>query len=106
MDNYFVILPVSSAILCIGLGIFTFSRNPRHPANIGFAFGMLNLAVIEAGKCDINIFWWREACNCFGMQINLIGQGITACKLALLFSTTFARANYKEMLCKSGFQSL
>ena len=99
MDNYFVILPVSSAILCIGLGIFTFSRNPRHPANIGFAFGMLNLAVIETGNAILIFSFSGRLASYFGMQINLIGQALLPVSW-LLFSTTFARANYKEMLQK------
>lgn len=99
MDNYFVILPVSSAILCIGLGILTFSRNPRHPANIGFAMGMLNLAIVEAGNAILLFSFSWKLTSYFGLQINLIGQALLPVSW-LLFSTTFARANYKEMLQK------
>lgn len=99
MDNYFVILPVSSAILCISLGVFTFSRNPRHPANIGFAMGMLNLAIVEAGNAILMFSFGGKLTSYFGIQINLIGQALLPVSW-LLFSTTFARANYKEMLQK------
>lgn len=99
MDNYFVILPVSSAILCISLGFFTFSRNPRHPANIGFAMGMLNLAIVEAGNAILLFSFSWKLTSYFGLQINLIGQALLPVSW-LLFSTTFARANYKEMLQK------
>ena len=34
-------------------GLFTLSRNPRHPANIGFTLGMLSLALIGAGNAII-----------------------------------------------------
>lgn len=99
MDNYFVILSVSSAILCISLGFFTFSRNPRHPANIGFAMGMLNLAIVEAGNAILLFSFSWKLTSYFGIQINLIGQALLPVSW-LLFSTTFARANYKEMLQK------
>ncbi|MFZ3063829.1 MAG: XrtA/PEP-CTERM system histidine kinase PrsK [Nitrospirota bacterium] len=99
MNTYFAILPVSSAILCIGLGFFTFSRNPRHPANIGFAFGMLNLAVIEAGNAILIFSFSERFASHLGMRINLIGQALLPVSW-LLFSTTFARVNYKEMLQK------
>ena len=99
MNNYFVILPMLSGLLCIGLGFFTFSRNPRHPANIGFAFSMLSLAVIEAGNAILLFSFSEKLTSYFGMQINLIGQALLPVSW-LLFSTTFARANYKEMLLK------
>ena len=94
MNNYFAILPISSAVLCIGLGLFTLTRNPRHYANIGFAFGMLSLAVIEAGNAILLLSFSR-----LGIQINLIGQALLPVSW-VLFSTTFARANYKAMLLK------
>jgi hypothetical protein len=98
VNNYIAILPILSGLLCIGLGLFTFSRNPRHPVNIGFVLGMLSLAVIESGN-TILLLSFNERFSRIGMQINLVGQALLPVSW-LLFSTTFARANYKEMLLK------
>ena len=97
MNTYFAILSILSAILCIGLGLFTFSRNPRHSANIGFMLGMLSLAVIEAGNTMVLLSGGRKQFALLGIQISLIGQGILPVAW-LLFSYVFARANYKEIL--------
>ena len=97
MNTYFAILSILSAILCIGLGLFTFSRNPRHSANIGFMLGMLSLAVIEAGNTMVLLSGDRKQFALLGIQISLIGQGILPVAW-LLFSYVFARANYKEIL--------
>lgn len=97
MNTYFAILSILSAILCIGLGLFTFSRNPRHSANIGFMLGMLSLAVIEAGNTMVLLSGDRKQFALLGIQISIIGQGILPVAW-LLFSYVFARANYKEIL--------
>jgi len=97
MNTYFAILSILSAILCIGLGLFTFSRNPRHSANIGFMLGMLSLAIIEAGNTMALLSGDRKQFALLGIQISLIGQGILPVAW-LLFSYVFARANYKEIL--------
>ncbi len=97
MNTYFAILSILSAILCIGLGLFTFSRNPRHSANIGFMLGMLSLAVVEAGNTMALLSGDRKQFALLGIQISLIGQGILPVAW-LLFSYVFARANYKEIL--------
>ncbi len=99
MYNYFAILPVVSALLCVVLGLFAFSRNPRHPANIGFLLGMASLALIEAGNAMVLLSHaeWQIALP--GMRLAMRGEA--ALPVAwLFFSIVFARANYKEILLK------
>ncbi|GMT41873.1 MAG: histidine kinase [bacterium] len=82
-------------MLCIGLGIFTFSRHPRHPANIGFALGMASLAVIEIGNAMILFAGTGSGTAAGGMRIALIGKSWLPA-VWLVFSVAFARANHKE----------
>jgi hypothetical protein len=96
MLGYFAILQILSVPLCISLGVFILSRNPRHPTNIGFAIGMAGLAIIEAGNALALISTNKVL---LGIQISLAGQAILAPGW-LLFSIVFARANYKEVLSR------
>lgn len=97
MHGYFSILPLLSAVLCAGLGLFTFSRNPRHPANIGFTLGMFCLAVNEAGSVMALLSAGEGAL--LGMRTSLIGQALLPVAW-LFFSIVFARSNYKEILSR------
>lgn len=98
MTNYFAILPVVSAALCIALGLFTLSRNPRHITNIGFALGMASLAVIEAGNTAILLSSGGEAG--IGARMLLIGESALP-SAWILFSLAFARSNYRDVLSKN-----
>ncbi len=98
MTNYFAILPVVSAALCIALGLFTLSRNPRHITNIGFALGMASLAVIEAGTTAILLS--SGADPGIGVRMLLIGESALP-SAWILFSLAFARSNYRDVLSKN-----
>src|SRR3989304_5308273 len=96
--NYIVILPILGALLSLWLGIFTLSKNPKHPVTIGFALGMLSLAANETGSIII-LLSSNGGITLLGMQVSLIGQSVfsAAC---LFFSTVFARSNYREVLSR------
>ena len=97
MHSYLIIPPILSAILCAGLGLFTLSRNPRHPANIGFTLGMLSLALIGAGNAIT--LYPREVTEAasLGIRLSLIGTALLPATW-LLFTIVFARGNYGEIL--------
>ena len=99
MLNYFAIFPLFNVALCIGLSLFIFFRNPRHPANIGFALGLINLAFIEAGNAIFIFSDTQQQSSPLGMQSAMIGQAFLPA-VWLLFSLTFARSNYKEILIR------
>ncbi|HDH50613.1 MAG TPA: PEP-CTERM system histidine kinase PrsK, partial [Nitrospirae bacterium] len=99
MDNYFVILPISGAALCFVLGLFTFFRDVRHPLNIGFALGMVSLAIIEAGDAIVLLSNAERQIALPGIRLTLIGQAILPAAW-LLFSIVFARAGYKKILSR------
>ena len=99
MLNYFAILPILSAVLCIGLGLFTLSRNPWHPSNVGFMLGMVGLAAAETGNSLVFISGIKGQTSIPGLQIALIGQAVLP-PAWLIFSLVFARANYKEILSR------
>ena len=94
--NYIVILPILSTLLSLWLGIFTLSKNPKHPVIIGFALSMLSLAANETGSIII-LLSSNGVATLLGMQISLIGQSVfsAAC---FFFSIIFARSNYREIL--------
>lgn len=99
MNNYLAILSILSTVLCVGLGIFTLSRNPRHPANIGFTLGMASLAIIEIGDTIVLFAGADMQIRLIGMKLALIGQALLPAGW-LLFSLVFARTNYKEILSR------
>lgn len=90
------ILPILAALLSLGLGIFVFLRNFRHPANIGFGLGMFSYVLIEAGNAMFLLSSSGEWAV-FGKNISLTGEALLPFAW-FLFSITFARANYKEVL--------
>lgn len=97
-SHIFLILSVLGAILTLGVGILVFIRNPRHPANIGFGLGMLSLTIIDAGNVIVfisdGLIW-----GLYGKRIALVGQALLAPGW-FLFSLTFIRSNYKELLSR------
>src|SRR3990170_6376722 len=94
----FPALPILAALVSSGVGIFVFLRNPRHPANIGFGLGMLSLVLIETGGA-IFLLSDSEPWVLFGRRVSLIGEAILP-SAWLLFSITFARVNYKEIISR------
>lgn len=91
-------LPFLAALVALGLGILVFLRNPRHPANIGFGFGMFSIVLIEAGDA-IFLLSNSGASAMFGKRLSLSGEAILPSSW-LLFSLAFARANYKEIISR------
>jgi len=99
--DYFTALQILNSILCIGLGLFTFTRKPGHPVNISFALGMLGLAVNEAGGAMV-LFSSNAEAALRGMQITLAGQTIFSLAW-FFFSIVFARMDYKEIVSRWAF---
>ena len=94
----FPALPILAALVSSGVGLFVFLRNPRHPANIGFGLGMLSVVLIETGGA-IFLLSDSEPWVLFGRRVSLIGEAILP-SAWLLFSITFARVNYKEIISR------
>lgn len=84
---------VLSAVVCLFLGLFTLTRNPRQPANIGFAIGMTTLALIEVGYTLILLSY------SIGLKLSVIGQALLPLSW-LVFTITFARVDGKERLVR------
>jgi hypothetical protein len=95
MITYIAGLSALNALLSISLCIFVLTRDEKHLANYGFATGMFSLALIEAGNAflllspDPWILFWK--------RVSLSGE-IFLPSAWLLFSLTFARANYADVL--------
>ena len=94
----FPALPILAALVSSGVGLFVFLRNPRHPANIGFGLGMLSVVLIETGGAIFHLSD-SEPWVLFGRRVSLIGEAILP-SAWLLFSITFARVNYKEIISR------
>lgn len=97
MHSYFAVLPILSVLLCTGLGLFTLSRNLRHPANIGFALGLAGLSMVQVGDAVLLLSGNDIDAANWGLQISMTGQALLPVAW-MVFSTTFARANHKDML--------
>lgn len=95
--SYLSILPALSAIFCAGLGLFTLSRNVKHPANIGFALGMAALVVSEIGSVAVLFSPLSQDTVLNGMRLIIIGESLMPVAW-LVFSLFFARANHKEVI--------
>ncbi len=91
-------LSLLNALICVGLAIFVFSRNPKLLVNRSFALGMVALAFEEFGHYKILAFQEpHEALFWFKLLIlGHIGGG----PIWLLFSLIFARSNSREILLK------
>src|SRR3989304_8276640 len=94
----FSALPIFAALVSFGVGLFVFLRNPRHPANIGFGLGMFSFVLIETGGA-IFLLSDSEPWILFGRRAALTGEAILP-SAWFLFSITFARVNYKEILSR------
>lgn len=92
------ILPILAALLSFGLGIFVFSRNPRHPANISFGLGMMSLALMEGGDV-LFVLSNSGTASMIGKRVSLAGEAFLP-STWFLFSLTFARANYSEIIAR------
>lgn len=92
MHIYFAVLPILTSILCVGLGLLTLSRNLRHLANIGFAIGLANLTVIEAGDLFVILGHLKK-----GLLISTTGYAFLPVGW-MLFSVVFARAQHDKIL--------
>ena len=92
MHIYFAVLPILTSILCVCLGLFTLSRNLRHLANIGFAIGLANLTVIEAGDLLVILGHLKT-----GLPISVTGYAFLPVGW-MLFSVVFARAQHDKIL--------
>ncbi|MBI5755918.1 MAG: GHKL domain-containing protein [Nitrospirae bacterium] len=97
-SQFLLILPTLAAVVSFGVGILVFSRNPRHPANIGFGLGMLSLTLIEGGDAML-LLSGSETWFLLGRYLSLTGKALLP-STWFLFSLTFARANYKELLSR------
>ncbi|VAX24258.1 hypothetical protein MNBD_NITROSPINAE01-1095 [hydrothermal vent metagenome] len=95
--TYFSLLPLSSIALCLALGAFTFSRNPRNPVNIGFALGMASIALIETGNAITLFSLSSSGTVAPGMKLSTIGEALMPV-VWYVFSVTFTRVNPKEAL--------
>ncbi|MDR4506607.1 MAG: PEP-CTERM system histidine kinase PrsK [Candidatus Scalindua sp.] len=92
-------IPIINACLCLGLGVFTLSRNPKRTSNIGFFLGMLSLAILNAGDATLLLGGnsYRMAFN--GMRLSIVGQSLLPPSL-LLFSVVFARKEHRAALIR------
>lgn len=99
MNGYFAILPILSAILCMSLGLFVFSRNPRHPANISFVLGMATLAAAEIGGALVLLSDFGIETALTGLYIYLLGHAFLPASW-LIFSIVFARADYRNIFAR------
>lgn len=93
---YFAIPAVLGAALSAAVGLFTLTRNPRHPANIGFMLGMTSFTVVEAGSAVVLFFQGRPPSET-GLSILVAGLAAIP-SVWLFFSLVFARSNYREIL--------
>ncbi len=96
--NIISIPSLISILFCIGLGIFVFSRNPRHIANISFFLGLISLAVVEFGNFMI-LYSTDPLRLMFWSRVSLAGEAFIPGNW-IIFSLVFARTNYKELMYK------
>src|SRR3990172_8019929 len=98
LNLIFPALPILAALVSFGVGLFVFLRNPRHPANIGFGLGMFSFVLIETGAA-IYLLSNSETWAVDGRRVSLTGEAILP-SAWLLFSITFARVNYKDIISR------
>lgn len=99
--HIFLILSILGAVLTLGVGLLVLLRNPFHPANIGFCLGMLSLTIIEGGGV-IFLLSDELVWGLYGKRISLAGEALLTPGW-FLFSLTFIRSNYKELLIRWKF---
>lgn len=90
------LFPILASLLAFGSGAFVFLRNSRHPANIGFGLGMLSYVLIESGNA-LFLLSTDGAWAVFGKGVSMAGEAVLP-SAWFLFSLTFARSNYKDVL--------
>lgn len=99
MGDYFFVLPILSFLLCVFLGVFTLSRNPTHPVNLGFVLGMLTLALIEAACAVILFPGSGPGAVKWGGRLLVAGQALLP-PAWLVFTATFARPAPGRLLAR------
>src|SRR5262245_55822374 len=87
---------VVSTLFCAGLAFFVLSRNPKSFVHRTFALGMFSIGLMEAGNAMALLAvsasrqaWWKN--------VSFAGEALLPGNW-LLFSLSFARSNYKEVL--------
>ncbi|MGR3317172.1 MAG: hypothetical protein ACUZ8O_01655, partial [Candidatus Anammoxibacter sp.] len=93
------LISVINVCLCLGLGVFTFSRNPKHLSNIGFLLVMLSLAILNAGDALLLLAGDSYYGVIYGIQLSTAGQSLLPPSL-LLFSVVFARVEHRSSLIR------
>lgn len=83
-------LPLLSALLCLALAAFVLSRNPKNPANLSFALGMLALTVMEGGPWIARSLVEMDEISWY--EISLAGAVFLPVPW-LVFSLTFGRSD-------------
>jgi len=89
---------ILSALFCSVLAFLVLLRNPKSFVHQSFVLGMVSLSLMEMGNAmgllaptAFQQAWWKRA--------SFIGEALLPGSW-LLFSLTFARSNYKELLSK------
>ncbi len=96
--SYRVLPSIISIVFCLGLTAFVGSKGLKQAANLGFAFGMLGLAMKEVGAMMLGLASDPTALL-FWSKLSVFGQVVMG-GAWLLFSLTFARVNATEILKK------
>ncbi len=94
IDLLLSMLPLLSALFCLGLAIFVLSRNPWNKVNPSFALGMLALALMEFGHF-MALHSPLETSYLFWEKIALAGQ-ILLPGPWFVFSLTFGRSSASQ----------
>lgn len=92
-------ISITNACLCLGLGVFTLSRNPKHVSNIGLFLGMLSLTILNAGDATLLLAGNSSTMAFHGMRLSIVGQSLFPPSL-LFFSVVFARAERRSALIR------
>ncbi|MCP4253281.1 MAG: hypothetical protein GY775_07705, partial [Candidatus Scalindua sp.] len=92
-------IPIINVFLCLGIGVFTLTRNPKHVSNIGFLLGMISLAILNAGDAILLMSGSSRNMALYGAQISVVGQSLVPPTI-LLFSIVFGRAERKSALIR------
>lgn len=93
------LIPIINVCLCLGLGVFTLTRNPKHVSNIGFLLVMLSLAILNAGDATLLFAGDSYYRAVLGTQLSIAGQSLLPPSL-LLFSVVFGRAERRSALLR------
>ncbi|HHL40647.1 MAG TPA: PEP-CTERM system histidine kinase PrsK [Deltaproteobacteria bacterium] len=94
---YLALLPAASVVLCASLGLFTLSRNPRNPANIGLFGGLAALTVVETGAAFMLLHAGDATGLVAGARLAAAGMALLP-PLWLVFTLSFARSEPAAVL--------